>query len=100
MGGRYICAYFFIPLDRRPAMDDELYAKLGRQPNGYLGPLIVADDNVTVLEGHVCAQLYFLANDLFVLQAGMPDGLPLEQDPALPFAYTIREGAVAAGAGG
>lgn len=98
MGGRYICAYFFVPLDRRPATDDELYAKLGKQPNGHFGPMIVADRNVTVLEDHVCAQLYFLANDLFVLQSGMPDELPLEQDPAMPFAYAIRDGAVAAGA--
>jgi hypothetical protein len=99
MGGRYIGAYFFIPLDKRPATDDELFAKLGEQPNGYFGPLIITERNVTVLSEHVCAQLYFWANSLFDLRFSVRDEpLTLERDPALPFAYAIRDGAMAVGA--
>lgn len=58
--------------------------------------MILADRNVTVLEDHVCAQLSFLANDLFVMQPGYITDSPVEDDPALPFACAIRGGAVEA----
>ena len=99
MSGRSICAYFFIPLDKRPATDDELFIKLGKQPDGHFGPMTILDRNVTVLSDHVCVQLYFLTAELNNIRFAVEDKeLSLERDAGLPFAYAIRDGAVATGA--
>lgn len=99
MSGRSICAYFFIPLAKRPETDEELFVALGKQPGGHFGPLTILDRNVTVLSDHVCVQLYFLAAELNNLRHAVEDQeLPLERDAGLPFAYAIRDGAVATGA--
>jgi hypothetical protein len=99
MSGRALCAYFFIPLAKRPATDDELFARLGKQPDGQFGPMTILDRKVTALSDHVCVQLYFLAAELEKLRYEVRDEtLSLERDAGLPFAYAIRDGAAAAGA--
>jgi hypothetical protein len=96
MSGRCIGVFFFIPLALRPATDDELLERLGvRRPDGWFGPLQLAEHTVRVLSDHVCVALYFLHNELRNLRYTIRDqDLVLERDAGLPFAYAIRDAAV------
>jgi len=96
MGGRFIGAYFFIPPDRRPSSDDELWKMLGCDLTAWsFGPLGVADRTIQVLSDHVCAALYFLHAEFITVLARTPgDDVPLDRDPLLAFATMFREGAV------
>lgn len=100
MGGEYIGAYFFVPPERRPASDDELFAKLGCDlTRSTFGPMVIADRRIEVLSDHVCAQLYFLRTAFMNALTDAPDQEPpLERDPMLPLALAIRDGAVRVGA--
>jgi hypothetical protein len=95
MGGDLIGAFYFIPLARRPASDDELFDRLGvDRETADVGPFTVVQRSVDILSDHVCAQLYFLSAELINLRVGArDDDLPLERDPALPFAIAFRDGA-------
>lgn len=96
MGGEFIGAYFFIPPDRRPPSDDDLFRMLGCDLTTWsFGPLGVADRRIEVLSDHVCAMLYFLkAEFITVISVTHGQKVPLERDPLLPFATTMRDGAV------
>lgn len=95
MGGEIIGAYFFIPPDRRPPEDDELFRTLGCDlARSSFGTLTIADRVLSPLSDHACASLYFLKQELINRLADAPDQEPpLERDPLLPFATAIREGA-------
>jgi len=100
MGGDLIGAYFFIPPARRPASHEELFDRLGvDRTTADFGPLTVADRRVDELGDRICAQLSFLVADLIQVRVGARgDELPLEDDPALPFAIAFRDGAARVGA--
>jgi hypothetical protein len=95
MGGDFIGAYFFIPPDRRPPSDDELFRTLGCDLTTWsFGPLGVADRTIEVLSDHVCVALYFLKAEFIARLAETPgDEVPLERDPLLSFATMFRDGA-------
>jgi hypothetical protein len=93
MGGQFVTAAFFIPLAARPADDAALFEVIA--PGGALGPLNAQESYVDVLSHHVCVQLKFLRPaflDLIEERAGDA----LSDDPALPLAVALRDGAVRA----
>lgn len=96
MGGEVIGAYFFIPLDRRPSSDDELFRMLGCDlVTSAYGPFFIVERGIEVLSYHVCAQIYFLNASLINALAETYDrDLPVDRDPLLLLATTIRDGAV------
>jgi hypothetical protein len=95
MGGVFIGAYFFIPPDRRPSSDDELFQMLGGDlVRSSFGPLSVADRGSTLLSDHACAYIYFLKSELIdVISRTHGEEVPLDRDPLLPLAMTLRDGA-------
>lgn len=96
MGGDFIGAYFFIPPDRRPSSDDELFGMLGCDLTTWsFGPLGVANRRIDLLSDHVCAQLFFLKAEFINRLAETPgDEVPLDRDPLRSLATAIRDGAV------
>jgi hypothetical protein len=96
MGGEYIGAYFFVPPERRPPSDDELFRALGCDlASSSFGTLTFAERRIEVLSDHVCAALWFLKAEYIGRLAETPgDDVPLERDPLLPFATALRDGAV------
>jgi len=97
VGGRFIGACFFVPLKVRPASDGELFAALGYdQARGTFGPIGVAEHRIDVLSDHVCAQLYCLHSEFLGLLPPVGQEVPLAQDPALPLAIALRDGAARA----
>jgi hypothetical protein len=96
MSGQLASALFFIPLERRPPSDQALFEALGCA-GGTLGPLAIADRGVDVLEFHACAWVSFLRSAFFELVRHDHE-IALEQDPALPLAFALRDGAARAGA--
>jgi hypothetical protein len=96
MSGQFASAMFFVPLDRRPASDTALFEAVG-VVHGKLGPLAIAKQGIDVLDYHACAWLSFLRSSFFDLVRHETD-VALEQDPALPIALQLRDGAARAGA--
>jgi hypothetical protein len=96
MGGSFIGAYFFLPPDRRPSSDDELFKQLGCDLDTRMfGPMCIADHAIRPLSDHLCVALYFLRTEFRNITAETyGQEVPLERDPLLPFAVAIRDGAV------
>ena len=96
MGGDFIGAYFFIPPDRRPPADDDLFRTLGCDLTTWtFGTLGVADRTIEVLSDHVCVALYVLkAEYIGIISETHGPEVPLERDPLLPFATAFHDGAV------
>jgi hypothetical protein len=97
MGGEYIGSYFFVPLGDAPESDEELFDRLGYERRTRMfGGLHVTEHRADRLSDHVCAQLYFLASELREIGMQAADDVPVANDPALPLAVAIRDGAVRA----
>jgi hypothetical protein len=96
MSGQLASVMFFVPLDRRPASDAALFEAVGLA-HGKLGPLFIETQGIDVLDDHACVWLSFLRSVFFDL-VGHETEIPLEQDPALPIALALRDGAARAGA--
>jgi hypothetical protein len=96
MSGQFASAMFFVPLDRRPTSDEALFEAVSPVP-GELGPLGIENQGIDVLDYHACVWLSFLRSSFFDLVRHETE-VPLEQDPALPIALALRDGAARAGA--
>src|ERR1700733_15287443 len=91
MGGQFVTAAFFIPLAARPADDAALFDAIA--PGGALGTLDAQARDIDVLSQHVCVQLKVLRRALLDLIEERA-GAALSDDPALPLAAALRDGAV------
>lgn len=96
MGGDFIGAYFFVPPERRPSSDDELFEVLGCDlARSSFGSLTFVERGIEVLSDHVCAQIYFLkASFINRISETYGEEAPLERDPLLPLAVALHDGAI------
>lgn len=96
MGGRYVSAMCFVPLEARPASDAALFEAVGGAQNMF-GPLVIEERGIEVLDYHVRVWLAFLRTSFFGLIRSEGE-VPLEHDRALPLAVALRDGAARSGA--
>jgi hypothetical protein len=87
---------FFVPLDAHGTSDAALFETVGWTQSS-VGSLGIADRRIEVLEYHILVWYAFLRSSFFDLIRRELD-IPIEQDPALPLALALRDGAARAGA--